>query len=94
MPRVQTLIAAAALAVVLPLGVALAQGQSPSTAPTGAVVNPATSLPTSPDDVSSPMQEQAMAPNTAPVSNVCGPHSVTLKDEFGRTYNCRGDRVR
>jgi hypothetical protein len=31
----------------------------------------------------------------APVTTVCGPHNaVTMKDEYGRMYNCRGDRVR
>jgi hypothetical protein len=51
-------------------------------------------MPSAPDAVPSPMQEQALVPNMAPVSNLCGPHSVTMKDEFGHTYNCRGDRVR
>jgi hypothetical protein len=43
------------------------------------------------------MQEQATAPapNMAPMSNECGsPRVATMKDEFGRKYNCRGDRVR
>jgi len=94
MLRIQRLMVTAAVAFILPLGTALAQMPSPSTAPSGPVVNPAKTLPSSPDEVPSPMQEQAMVPNMAPISTVCGPHSATMKDEFGRTYNCRGDRVR
>jgi hypothetical protein len=45
-----------------------------------------------------PMQAQAVAaPGPAPmmVSDQCGPSNVaTIKDEYGRRYNCRGDRIR
>lgn len=50
-----------------------------------------------PDYVPSPMQEQAMAPapNAAPMTSECGsPQVATMTDEYGRKYNCRGDRVR
>ena len=92
MTRIQTLIATTAVAWALPLGTAFAQTPSPSTA---APSRPAIGQPTSSDNIPSPMQEQAMAPNMAPITTVCGPHnSVTMKDEYGRKYNCRGDRVR
>jgi len=44
-----------------------------------------------------PMQAQAAAsgPGYAPVSDQCGPANVaTIRDEYGRKYNCRGDRIR
>jgi hypothetical protein len=92
MTRTQKLITMTGVAFALPLGTAFAQMASPSTA---APSRPAINQPTSPADIPSPMQEQAMAPNMAPISTVCGPNnSVTMKDEYGRTYNCRGDRVR
>jgi hypothetical protein len=74
------------------LGTAFAQMPSPSAAAPPALT---ITQPPSQDDISSPMQEQAMAPNMAPITTVCGAHnSVTMQDEFGRMYNCRGDRVR
>jgi hypothetical protein len=92
MTRTQTLIATTVVAFVLPLGTAFAQVTN---APTAAPSRPAISQPTSPDNIRSPMQEQAMAPNMAPITTVCGPqNSVTMTDEYGRKYNCRGDRVR
>jgi hypothetical protein len=92
MTRTQTLIATTLVAFAIPLGTAFAQMPGPSTA---APSKPAISQPISPGDIPSPMQEQAMAPNMAPISTVCGPNnSVTMKDEYGRKYNCRGDRVR
>jgi hypothetical protein len=45
----------------------------------------------------SPMQEQAAAPgpNLAPMGDQCGaPNAAAITDEYGRKYNCRGDRVR
>ncbi len=92
MTRTQTLIATTVVAFFLPLGTAFAQMTN---APAATPSRPAIGQPASPDDVRSPMQEQAMAPNTAPITTVCGPHnSVTTADEYGRKYNCRGDRVR
>ena len=51
-----------------------------------------------------PMQSQAVAaePSSASMSNAsmmgnqsCGPaRAVAITDEFGRKYNCRGDRIR
>jgi hypothetical protein len=98
MTRIQALFVTAAMAFALPLGAAVAQTPSTSTAaPLGSVSNPARTLPGAPDNVPSPMQEQAMAPapNMAPMNDGCGsPRVVTMKDEFGHKYNCRGDRVR
>jgi len=95
MTRIQALIAMTAVALVLPLGAALAQAPGTSTTLSGPVTNPARTLPSSPDDVPSPMQEQAMAPDRAPSLDKCGPsNAVAMKDEFGHKYNCRGDRVR
>ncbi len=97
MTRAQTLIATTIFALALPLGVALAQTSSPSTAPVGPILSPSSNLPAAPDNVPSPMQEQAMAPSshTAQESNRCGPSNAgTMMDEFGRKYNCRGDRLR
>jgi hypothetical protein len=92
MTRTQTLIATTVVVFVLPLGMAFAQATN---APTAAPSRPAISQLTSPDDIRSPMQEQAMAPNMAAITTVCGPHnSVAMTDEYGRKYNCRGDRVR
>jgi hypothetical protein len=92
MTRTQTLFTATVVVFVLPLGVAFAQTPN---APTAAPSRPAISQPASPDNVRSPMQEQAMAPNMAPITTVCGPNNaVTMTDEYGRKYNCRGDRVR
>src|SRR6478752_6805856 len=97
MTRTQRLIVTTAVAFALPFGAALAQTPSPSAAaPVGPVFNPSRTLPSSPDDVPSPMQEQATAPapNMAPMSSDCGsPRVATMKDEFGRKYNCRGDRI-
>jgi len=45
----------------------------------------------------SPMQEQAMAPapSMAPMADQCGaPNVAAMTDEYGRKYNCRGDRIR
>ena len=89
MMRTQTLTVTTVVAFGLSLGTALAQ--TPPTAPS----RPAINQPTSPNDVPSPMQEQAMAPNMAPITTVCGPrNAVAMTDEYGRKYNCRGDRVR
>jgi hypothetical protein len=66
-------------------------------APSGPAASQARTLPASSSNARSPMQEQAMAParTMAPMSDECGSPSVaTMKDEFGRKYNCRGDRVR
>jgi len=55
------------------------------------------SQPASSSGIRSPMQEQAMAPapNMAPMSDECGSaNAATMKDEYGRKYNCRGDRIR
>jgi hypothetical protein len=45
-----------------------------------------------------PMQAQAVAagPGNAPMmSDQCGPSNIaTIRDEYGRKYNCRGDRIR
>ena len=46
-----------------------------------------------------PMQAQAISAGPAPgaqmMSDQCGPGNVaTIKDEYGRRYNCRGDRIR
>ena len=83
---------AAIVVLALPWGAAFAQSSPP---PSDGVSNPARTLPASPDEVRSPMQEQAMVPNTAPVTETCGGSPpVSIKDEFGREYNCRGDRVR
>lgn len=92
MTRTQTLIATAAVAFALPFGAAFAQTSSASPATPS---RPAINQPASRTDGPSPMQEQAMAPNMAPITTVCGPgNSVTMQDEFGHKYNCRGDRVR
>lgn len=88
MRRIQILMITMAVAVALPSGAAFAQS------PTGMAVAPS-SLPE--PDVPSPMQEQAAVPaaNRMPALDSCGsPRVVTMKDEFGRTYNCRGDRIR
>ena len=73
-------------------------GDSAATAaPLGPAASQARIQPTSSSDVRSPMQEHAMAPapNMAPMNDECGsPNAVAMKDEFGRKYNCRGDRVR
>jgi hypothetical protein len=39
---------------------------------------------------------QSMAsPNMAPMGDQCGPmNAASIKDEYGRKYNCRGDRIR
>jgi hypothetical protein len=95
MTRLPTVFVAAAVALATPLGVALAQTAYPSTA--APVYNPARTLPANPDNVPSPMQEQAMAPapGIAPLNDTCGsPRVATMKDEYGRSYNCRGDRIR
>lgn len=96
MTRTRNLIVATVVALALPLSGAL--GQTPpfaEVAPADADMNPARTLPASPDDVRSPMQEQAMVPNVAPVTETCSNRPpVTIKDEAGREYNCRGDRVR
>jgi len=98
MTRLRTLLFATAVIVTLPLGAALAQTPGTWTVvPPGPVSNPARTLPAYPDDVPSPMQEQARAPapSMAPMAETCGsPRVVTMKDEFGHKYNCRGDRVR
>ncbi len=37
----------------------------------------------------------SMGANMAPMGDQCGPsNAATMKDEYGRKYNCRGDRVR
>jgi hypothetical protein len=44
-----------------------------------------------------PAQAQAVAsgPNMAPMNDQCGPsNAATITDEYGRKYNCRGDRIR
>jgi hypothetical protein len=44
-----------------------------------------------------PMQAQAVqgAPNMASMNDQCGPsNAATITDEYGRKYNCRGDRIR
>jgi hypothetical protein len=45
-----------------------------------------------------PMQAQAIAAgpaNAQMMSDQCGPANVaTIRDEYGRRYNCRGDRIR
>jgi hypothetical protein len=91
----QTLFVTTAVAFAFPLGAVFAQTSSPlAGAPSAPVFNPARTLPSSPDDVPSPMQEQAMAPDIAPSTDKCGSqNTVTMRDEFGRKYNCRGDRV-
>ncbi len=96
MTRTRTLFATTIVVFALPLGAAFAQMPSAATTPSRtAPSRPAVTQPTSPDDIPSPMQEQAMTPNMAPITTVCGPHNaVTMKDEYGRQYNCRGDRVR
>ena len=36
-----------------------------------------------------------MGPNMAPMGDKCGPMNATaIRDEYGRKYNCRGDRIR
>lgn len=72
-------------------------GDSATAAPSGPAPSQARTQPTLSPDVRSPMQEQAMAPapNMAPMGDECGsPSAAAMKDEFGRKYNCRGDRVR
>lgn len=93
MTRTRTLVAATVVvALAFPLSAGFAQMPGDSTT---APSRPAINQPASPDDIRSPMQEQAMVPNMAPITTVCDPeNSVTMKDEFGRQYNCRGDRVR
>jgi hypothetical protein len=44
-------------------------------------------------------QAVSMGPNSsmgmAPMADQCGPsNAAAIKDEYGRKYNCRGDRVR
>jgi|tagenome__1003787_1003787.scaffolds.fasta_scaffold19692037_1 hypothetical protein len=35
------------------------------------------------------------SPNMAPMGDQCGPtNAAAIKDEYGRKYNCRGDRIR
>lgn len=93
MSRTSKLIAAT-IAAVVSLPLVSPSAQTPSSGMT-ASSRPEVSRPASPDDVRSPMQEQAMVPNVAPITTVCGAeNAVTMKDEFGRQYNCRGDRVR
>jgi hypothetical protein len=44
-----------------------------------------------------PMQQQAVmaGPSMAAANDQCGPGNVaTIRDEYGRRYNCRGDRIR
>jgi hypothetical protein len=44
-----------------------------------------------------PMQSQAVAagPGYASMNDQCGPsNTVAVTDEYGRKYNCRGDRIR
>ena len=44
-----------------------------------------------------PMQAQAVAtgPGYASMNDQCGPSNVaSITDEYGRKYNCRGDRIR
>ena len=37
----------------------------------------------------------SMGANMAPMADQCGPSSAaTIRDEYGRKYNCRGDRIR
>jgi hypothetical protein len=36
----------------------------------------------------------AMGPSMAAASDDCSPNAASMKDEYGRKYNCRGDRVR
>jgi hypothetical protein len=37
----------------------------------------------------------SMGANMAPMADQCGPsNTATIRDEYGRRYNCRGDRVR
>jgi hypothetical protein len=36
----------------------------------------------------------APAPDMAAASDDCNPNAASMKDEYGRKYNCRGDRVR
>ena len=92
MALTRTLIATTVIAFSLALSAAVAQ--TPGTSPT-VPSRPAINQTTPPDDIRSPMQEEAKVPNMAPVTTVCGPHNaVTMKDEYGRQYNCRGDRVR
>jgi hypothetical protein len=91
MTHIGTLFSTTIVLIALPLGAAFAQAPGASTV---APSRPAIGQPTSPDEIRSPMQEQATAPNMAPISTLCGPHSVTMADEYGRQYNCRGDRVR
>jgi hypothetical protein len=36
----------------------------------------------------------SMGPNMAPMGDQCGPmNAAAIKDEYGRKYNCRGDRI-
>jgi hypothetical protein len=97
MTRTRTLIVSTAVALTLPFGAAVAQTVNPSpAAPSSREIGRTQSMP---DYVPSPMQEQAMAPapapNMAPMTNECGsPRIATMTDEYGRKYNCRGDRVR
>lgn len=90
----RTRILIAGTIVVSALSASAAFGQMPGGS-AAAPSRPTTSQPATPDDTRSPMQEQALVPNMAPITTVCGPdNSVTMSDEFGRRYNCRGDRVR
>ena len=37
----------------------------------------------------------SMGPNMAPMGDQCGPsNAAAINDEYGRKYNCRGDRIR
>jgi len=98
MTRLQMLLLSTAVAIALPSGVAFSQAPGGSTAPAvGPIVNPARTLPASPEDVRSPMQEPPMAPsaNVATAPDACGPsNAATIMDEFGRKYDCRGQRLR
>ena len=50
-----------------------------------------------PGYVYAPMQPQVAqaAPSMAPAADQCSAlNAVAMKDEFGRKYNCRGDRIR
>lgn len=50
-----------------------------------------------PGYVYAPMQAQVVQPGPAMASaaDQCGaPNVATMRDEYGRRYNCRGDRIR
>jgi hypothetical protein len=81
MIRTRTLLVTAAITAAMPFAAAMAGPMGPE--------------PMQP----SPMQgqEMAAAPSMAPMPSTngqCMPGKATMKDEYGRKYDCRGDRVR